>query len=1041
MSADTYPVARQAPSQIVDVLQHTLPPEVIPQEYIGDTAEADESLALEQANPSPAERFASHVDMIRDTHDALHVPRLRTKPVVVLYGAAASMGGLLWTTTAGTAVGVAEFGVVTTATAALLGRAILKSPKANVTLAIEKMDEPAQTSVDAYYELYKLNSKREDGTNRMALRWYGPRVNEKKKSGAELLHDIATLAKNEGIDEIAISPNLVDETAKTVIGQPGKMTSTAMWLAKECGMPMLGGRAHELLQVASPQEWIDYAIEGNPSEGALAMQGFLRKLEKINPEHPAVTTAAMYEDPVQRNEHLAKVLRVSMQRQVEEKLPPSMNVKRGDPRRGISQGRFVHLTGEKVDVFANGMPEAQTTLDRALQLYGPAELAALRQQLDNPDAGYTKTRILEYALYKTAVNGVSPFAPPQSQDETRQKSVLKPSDIAPLSVQRELAGGRMPIDKEQRIDTLSLRARRASAALLGIIMGFGLAIGTNLSDTRYDAVKTQAQTDIALEHGVQPGQADIDEKLVNKRLAEWSTLNTLWGDSQDVRNGVQTDLTDGAAAGSKKIWELMPWTPPRLPFHVNIATAGSGGSRSEIGNVPDGHENDPIWNISAHGDADASGLWIEGTSWVAHGTPAHLGMGMEAYWETDAFTRKDAMIDNHEYRVPQHIPFADIPYIEVTRKVSKNEFIAGPEGKRYLLLPVKQGMMPMSMTTDTQGGAHILETGDGTYAFVLNKDTSMPSEVTYRIRKYEGVSPVTGHHGLKMGGDMYPENTDQTSEVQSVLNQAVPGYKDAAPENRAYLLAKYLRDNFGYDTQPLSEKDLKHIKTWADYARTVLKSQKANCNVASTLVALSNRHTTVAVGFQNHQGDGENALQVSEAHMVDLGTNGVFDPTPSKQKITTDVSHADRHGAPNTPVLPWQAVVGLLVAAGAIAASRKSVRTQAMKLVHNAETNVTGLIADRAQKELDDMHISVLLATAAAAGQAHYGRDGIMDRQKIMRQAADNTASREHANEYLARPHIHTRETQKLFKANPNIVTPAMRRAARLAGRVARRKQ
>lgn len=1066
MSVTAHALPESAPMPAEGASWHTLIPQPIPEEAAQQSHKPSEtpgSPSEAAARPTPAELFEAHVSAVRAGGDAIDTPRLRTIPRSVAYGVAATIGSAVATNPNVSAM-VIEWGVTTTVMASFLGRAVLKSKKANIGMAHDRLNDATQAKVNAYYELYALKSTHEDGSNRMAMRWYGPRSNEEGKSGGELLHTIASLAKDNGIDELILSRELAEQTVETGITQPGESTTTYKWLSTEkrmgaLGKPLVSGtRKGEDIQVATPDQWIDYAIEGNPHESTLALQNLLRRLQNTQPDHPAVTTAALYTDPAQRSKHVAHVLRTSMQRQVEEKLPPAMNIKRGDPQRARQQGRFVDLSNEKVNIYNNGVPEAQTTLDRALQIYSPADLARMHDQLESPGAGYAKTRILEYALYKTALTGISPFAVLQSEKDPQKTAAMKAPGL-PHMVQRELGAGVLPKEKKERLNQTQAKQFRATIAMGGIVAGLAVTLGIQTVDERYDAVRERAEKNIILEHGAQPGRTDVDKKLIDKRLGEWSRLNTAWGGWQQARENVQEKSMDALAAAHEKIVAMWPGTPPQLPFHMDISSGVASGGTSKIGNVPPGHEADPIWHVAPYGDIDPTGLWLEGTSSRLQGEPAHWGAGMEASWDTLSYIDNEGTISGDMYTVPTQ-PLASEdgitkPYLELSRTVSETDFIFGA-GRGYMPLPVKDGMMPISVSTDlpssmTDNESFVKQAPDGTYYYVLPKHRKIhvPSVVTYRIAPTKDAMATIQPGDVQAkpmavksasveinGGMALSQDRHEISEIQNILIKSVPGYQEAGNDSqRRHILANYLSENFGYDTQPLSKSDLKHIKNWADYVRIVMKNQEANCNVASTLVAVST-HTPVAVGFLNKPGKDQDTLQVGEAHMINIDEAGPFDPTPSNKKITT----ATQPQGPVQPLVPWQAVAGMLVAAGAIAASRKNVRSKAGQLAHAVAAKTETMAVDRAQKELDDTHISVLLATAAAAGQLLYGRDGL-DPQKLLHMATNSGVSREQAEHYIARPHVYASETQKLFKQHHEQVTPSMRRTARLAGRIARRRR
>lgn len=1019
---------------------------------------------VDQAQQTPVEALTTHVQLIAEQDDVLALPTIQPKSFLRLSGAL-SAGGALWVAAGETPVNIIE-GIVVGGLAFLaLKRAVISEPGRRDKTTQEKFNRGAQVAADAHYELFRIPGNGKGQEPRIAMRWYGPVKNPDEKTADELLAEVAELARQAGVDQLLVGEDLA--TKSSSLPKPGKTTTMAKWLKREEKISVGGHAKRDVIHVAEPAEWATFVREsrrGNASdkpkfaadldkvdrESKIPLETLVTWLEADYPNHPALAATRKYaakpadqatqhasvderqalerRRAAQRKQDLLSTLKAGLVRQLQERDSPTPMMCKTSPWRGRAQATMVQITGERVTYLMGGWGIIhETTLDRVFNTDNIPGLRAMFDRATGPLSGSPKVHALEYALYKTLLNDKSPFDGllEKNDEAVSARQPLQPLDKPPSSALRQLVYGEMSADKNVRISQSLQRMRRLAAACMGIAMGLGVGMVTHYTDRQYATVEQAAAAEIAHEQGYDPKQVTVDPEAIRDRVNSWSGWNRLWAGSVDGRTTVN-DLTFQGLIALKDLF-------PEGSGNGEGPMGGISSTESAVGNVKNGNDQTTLWSLEPH-NMDPTGLWISNVSNTLFGKKAADGHAVTMAWGFSSapytFERLEIPSTYSAYQASPWIDVSPDSWIKATRFVRPSEFIVNPKtGEAFLPLLVLQGTVPVAISASPPSVQMAI--GDnGTYAMALHQKPDTVTKVEYWVAQpTQPLELQYRPHATKereFAGDML------TNKRTANQLYGIPGYQhETDTVKRRALLVDYLQHHFNYDFSPYSDEDLRKITTWATFAYVTMQSNKANCNVASTLVALQDNKLNIAVGELNGSGEGQNSLQVNELHQLDVDKEGTFiDPTPSRKTVGST-----GHEQPAS-TLPMAALLGLLVAAGVIAAQRKRLP----HMVHMGKDKVLTLVADRAAAEMADLHISVLLATAAAVEQALYSKDGVVDTKKVMQRATDPTLTRAQAEKLMARSFIYGPTTQKHLRQQvPGAVTPTMRRTARLAGRMARR--
>ena len=308
---------------------------------------------------TPFERFASHVEWVReqgdayDTRGALWPSRLGKVGLTAggLGGLVATSAAELWTN--GVEVGGAA--LVVGAAAWTVNR--LREPARRET-ATRRLDLPTGQALNQRYELVRVPKK--EGPADVYMFWHGPindaRIpSEEHKTIPEALKEIAAMAELCGIKGIAMSPAL--EGAANG-GEPAPLNppSVADWLKHKKRLHSSGRTEHDQVVEASPARWA--AAAHNPTEEVLGtgVDALLVQLTCLDDRHPAVRLGSDYAAaPKMRNEKLQTSLKEGLQMQLSESsISGAEDRHSGSFQRHTRQSARAVIYGEDVEIIVDG---------------------------------------------------------------------------------------------------------------------------------------------------------------------------------------------------------------------------------------------------------------------------------------------------------------------------------------------------------------------------------------------------------------------------------------------------------------------------------------------------------------------------------------------------------------------------------------------------------------------------------------------------------------------------------------------------------------
>ncbi|HSW37073.1 MAG TPA: hypothetical protein VLG37_01750 [Candidatus Saccharimonadales bacterium] len=319
-----------------------------------------------------------------------------------------------------------------------------------------------------------------------------------------------------------------------------------------------------------------------------------------------------------------------------------------------------------------------------------------------------------------------------------------------------------------------------------------------------------------------------------------------------------------------------------------------------VGNVAADRPNTPVWNITSIHGLSAEGYWASRSYHIVDGKamfwrePSQSESNQELVQEIDSKEGPYAYEDLAQPSLLRAETPKDnfMPMLQVhsaTGLAAAAEVYAGLKGVDHLVrVPVLQGTeiraaevngQPTKLITDPDGHTAIAFKGSS------NQELSVeywlyPTEPTAGLRAVEPIK-------VRQNG-LTTLNPNELSDVWRHQRVTV------APDSRQRLETEknYIKTRFDYDLAPLQNADV--LNDRQSYANYVLKHKKANCNVANSLLAISNpQELNYVTGFQNG-GDSPQVLSARERHGWTVDKGGlIYDATPiaTKQSNGPDISN------------------------------------------------------------------------------------------------------------------------------------------------------
>jgi hypothetical protein len=940
---------------------------------------------------TPLERFASHVEWVREQGDAFD-----TRPALwpVRLSKAGAVTGVVGGLTTGMGVEFATMATEATGAVAVAGLAAWGMNRLRESrvrdAAIRRLDAGTGLLLNQRYELVRVNkgiTKKAD----IVMLWHGPtndpvfHKEDQQKTVAEALQEMAGMAEKCGVHSIAMSPELEAAATSDSDSKLPEMTVT-QFLETTKRLHTAGRTDKEKVVSASPAHWVQHARNKVEYDQGAGVDAMLTQLESLDYRHAAVRLGREYaaDREWQRTKVKASLKGVLEMQMGEAGIAgaPDRHTPENFVRHDKQQGVAL-IDGEDVAIFVNGRLTERTPIMQKLGL--TEERLGLLLQSKNPALRRERQEALEFALYRTLHRQDDAQAV-----EGRMGREVRDIPIMPkvhryqvdLAVRKKTETGEKTSRWPQRRRALGIAA--GAALVTAVISGSGMIFG----DAKYSEAHTAAAVQLAREHGFASAH-DVPEKQIRQRMDEWSGVNTAWGEWK----GLRTDL-------HRAIWDHHK---PADPNAVQ-RQAGFGNARSAVGNFGP-HNPTPVWNLEPH-NMSTEGMYVSETWQTAVICPpsrlTEICSGGNATWTNDV----DGMVKDEIKQMPTDVSSdraADptAKWIHASGTVYRSDFEVGSLDA-FMGLP----MLPRSdIFAASFNGQPVKLVGrqDGTVAIELqNPDQVMasgaakvdywfqPDESAYNIHQYVDKN----QDRITAGTTFYEYNPHREAllsrelavpGIDDVFKQYIPGYDPkASPDEKRLAVYDYLKYDFLYTLNPISADEAKQITDWKTFAANVLQRKIANCNVATIILALADPRLSAASGFANSAGEGSNVLTRDEAHIVDLYQDQLIDAVPTGQfELSTPGSDK-----PPQPLSPWILLAAAMQLGGAVLLTQRQAREMLarQKAVHQMKA------ANRAEQKLQAMGPFVLNLAADAAGAAAWSPDGKADLEYAAYQAADKTA-------------------------------------------------
>jgi hypothetical protein len=890
---------------------------------------------------TPEDAFAAHVEMVRNHGDALDI-NMHSHSYHGKLGVRSAAGLAAGETLAfmsdgfhPSALGVATIGV------AGLSYSVLKEQHTKIKMRKLK-EADARENIGEGYELYRVTD-RITGKPEIVMRWYGTRsdVNDQPRSPRESLETIATLAEDNGIRAIIAAPEDFHSYAEAAERHANGKLQAVSWLRN---VKRVKVEIHEddqridpELLAISPANLRLVAAETRTKHEVLPdLESLIQIIRNQKPEHPLVRTFDTY---AKDQDNLASNIWMTARRSLERRLEDVMAVWDVNDR-GMPQRWRMHIQGavRGDNVRWQGSGEAFGRHSHQQPLLDALEMPAIKihDVLLHPKSHYPNDVILaaECAAY-LEVN--QPPAPTAEED-------VSPLEATSLPLQYQAADSfnalkSLPLDADpasKRRITSDMRYALKTIAHVAVVASavvFPVAVDVALN-TQRTAIYEQSEDDYRKVYGLDAlDPLDLDQQgaahAVGMENHPFISAYATFHDAASERfEQMEAELSFGARSATD-VQELLDADPGNA--------SGLGSGSSSIGNIAPGeYEMAVEWQLTPLDGAETAGYWA---------TDTHTNLTEYGLWEDSAVP--------HQTIYPRSGEEADVPpsSIIVERELGRHD-MPDPITQNvpkviYISIPVLQGMQPVSAQ---YGGERIpiQWKTDGTYGVAisteLREEIGLFETLRYTIApKAEG---VTDPHAT---GLVEIENNYQHEELMRSIdewNQQI-NLEINPDQNRLDSIMSFMQENMHYSYAPLTEETFSDLRQGNASYNTLLTEQlrrrTANCNVASTMVALGVPQLNAASGYNE---DGDGSLRAGEAHMWLVNKNGeLLDPTPSRSEIAPSDESGEYPAA-----LKLLALGGLATAASGLAglrlATRRWTAEQQLKLYSAKKIHTAKQVAD-----------------------------------------------------------------------------------------------
>ncbi len=590
---------------------------------------------------------------------------------------------------------------------------------------------------------------------------------------------------------------------------------------------------------------------------------------------------------------------------------------------------------------------------------------------------------------------------------------LRPS--SEHSAQSQLAAGNeIPNSPYGDVVVKNWRTNR-KAALTSAVAAVALFGGSMVADTVMKHREQEAKAEIAAENHISSQDmpyVTVDPQAVRARVDSWAFVNRGWDKWRDARAGLHNLVT-----------------PDHKP-HSGEGNAGSGSPiGGGVGNVGEldtsvrwtiNPLNTPLEALSGHWTVDTASILDGASAAETQGVPT---LQWDMHEVVDPANPDTARVSDLAGVGTEVSPDASIipPHmhiIGITGAVGQRDNIYIKEN--VVSVPVLEGYEIAAANIDDKPVEVILKR-DGTYVLKQSGMTAQ-STVRYWIRP-NPLRTVLASEGFTLAPsdaekveDRNNENTAMRDKVKAIKNQYLQGVD--TPQN----FVDYMDQKFWYSYNPWPQKDLESAKGPSDLVPIAFEHKKANCNVATMSMILTEPQAGLNPVFEYNNGDDPLHLSNNEAHARTVDSLGkTYDPTPSRMETIQPAKHDKPASVPTVPL----SVAAAGLAAAGIAYKRRKQLAGSVR----AATSATNSLLTKPYRR-----------AVAAAEYAYWARPGSTMTEADMQTHLNPNLTAAEAKEALANPELHNDAIRDALR-NQRPVSRITRALVWLAHRRATRKQ
>lgn len=764
-----------------------------------------------------------------------------------------------------------------------------------------ELSEAAGSKVELYRWRDGISGKRK---KHLDLRWYG--VADEGKNAAQFRDQLAKVAAvgNEAGVETYILPYEQVATYLPTEREPLKeFTQTQTDWLYDAKRRALHDTAHgdELLLVISPEgvrqiiDNIEVTQENQP------LQAIMRLLQRYAPQHPSHMWFEHYsKNPDEISQKLLRIFQQAIDQDLEDA--------------GMKFDRDSDLTPRKQRVYRVGTAQLSGQADPSIiwrssrewhDTYTTDLLASknltiqdFQTILMHPDA-YPPgrvTEVCEIAAWLTLQGRDIGLGKGEGLEKTAQvvHEAEKNTPIETLQqrvVDREL-GVKKGRRRKKAKNGIKLRttspsrrlARSAAALVLAGGLGYGAGVHSNYVDTQVNIQATNIMNQLGKQDGYSSFYDDPHaQSIIDRAFAEaqsespfYQIYNALlfqptqW--SWDTANSIITKLAQDGG---------LQFVPNQLKNYVGKETQTKDCAEcdAQVGNV-ENVPNQPVWYLQPYNGMQTAGYWSE--------TVFNLIDYSQMAWKDPSLfvnpAREKAIADAKLLGSPTKLDMSK-PLVSVQRAIDfgaatniNSEFAPfyNDQGKRIIPIPVLNGTHVDAAIVEGVGSARLATFPDGTQALVLPGDVSGVQRIEYWLSPGDGTE-------VHATGPIQPSDVVTAAAVDPIWDKYLKRPLPTNPKQRLTFEKYYIEDDFDYELDPLPNENV--IFDRAKYVNQVLSDKDANCNVANSLLAISNpTEVNPVTGFLNSNSTetGQQYLSGNESHLWTVTQNGTIeDATPT----------------------------------------------------------------------------------------------------------------------------------------------------------------